>query len=109
MNAGQLRNYLIDIYSLSTVREPFGSEQEVYTPLCENVRCHVADFQESRRSEGEEIEYGISRTFTVRRHYKNLIDEHSRIKYDGKFYRMDSIDVSRDTNSIVIRASKVNE
>lgn len=109
MRAGMLRNDFISLYALEITKDEYGAEVETYTLLFDNVRCNVSGFSENRGVDNEEVTYTVYRRFTVRRNYKSSLNEHCRLKYNDVWYLINSIDISKDNNNIVITAIKVND
>lgn len=99
--------YTTDIYEPEEVRSEVGSKQTTYKYLV-TTKAGIIYNKGSRAVVGEsEIFYDTTLTFIFRAYAP--ITENSRIKYDGDFYRVVSLEKRQDYNDIQVIAEKVNE
>lgn len=105
MKAGILKEK-IEIWEPVTITTSYGDSQTEYQYLRE-VRANVRYDAGSRTTENDEIFYSVYRTFIVR-YYTDVV-ETMRIKFQGKFYRILSIEPNKYYNDKVIHTELVNE
>lgn len=105
MNAGSLK-YLITIQEPITTRNEFGS-QEVKWKDVVNTRAEVIYNRGNRQSDGLEVYYDYTPTFRIR--YYHNINDYMRIKYEGKYYRILSVQKELLTQSVTIITELINE
>lgn len=105
MQAGLLTE-LITFTAAETVRDDFGGTSEKWVKRFEK-RARV-QFKSGNRGEvnGEVINSSVV-TISIR--YCKDITEKMRIEYDGRKYRINSINRDRHQQSTVIEASLINE
>lgn len=105
MKSGILKDP-IDIYKSKITTTEYGDSSVIYE-LYYSTRARVQYNSGSRVNENSEIFYPNVKTFIVR-HYVP-VEEPMRIKYDGKYYQIESINKDEDYHNIVITATLVNE
>jgi len=105
MKAGQLK-YKIEIWTPTIITTDYGTHKEVYSLLC-STRANVFFNSGTRTTENDEIVYPKTRTFIVR-HYIPVTDP-MRVKFEGKFYQIVSINKNKYYNNTEIIAELVNE
>lgn len=105
MFAGQF-NEIIKIYkSIETINE-YG-EREITTQLDYTTRAKVEETSGTRQNENNEIVYDHLKTFYTRS-YAPVTDT-SIIEFDGRKWRVISIDRRKEHNDIKIVAELINE
>lgn len=92
MIAGTL-NEVISIYSPVITRDEFGNQKTEYTKRKE-TRAKVSHGGGSREVSNDEVVYLYNKEFTVR--YYVEVSDFDRILWNGKFYRIVSIDKDRE-------------
>lgn len=105
MKAGILREK-IELWKPVVTRTEFGSQRtsfEFHKAIRASVRSNSGYTSES----GYEVFHSTSKTFIVR-HYQDVV-ENMRIKYEGKFYSIDSITPNKYYNDKEITTNLVNE
>lgn len=105
MRAGILDN-VIELYNPTYQDTGYGHKDEVYN-LFYTTRANIKYNTGSRTNDNDEIFYAVNQTFTVR--YYVPVTEIMRIKHDGKFYRIISIEPSKELNQKTIITELVNE
>lgn len=105
MQAGLL-NRIIEIYKPETITNSVGATT-VNWNFVRQTRAKVRNLSMNRSQEINEIFYPTTREFIVRSYVE--IDDFYRIKYDGKFYKIMSIDRRRESNDIVVLCDLINE
>ena len=91
MNACLLR-YPIEIYELVTTKTEYGTIQTHYE-LKYETKAHIIFNSESQVISEGEIFYPVNRTFIVREYVP--VVETDRIKWDGKWWKIMSINPNK--------------
>lgn len=105
MQAGLL-NEIIEIQiPMSTINE-FGSTKITYSKWI-TTRANVRQNGQNRSIQENEVFYDVAKTFIIRSYID--IQESHRIVYQGKPYRIVSIDYDRHNNCKTIVADLINE
>lgn len=103
--AGQY-NEIIKIYkSVETINE-YG-EREITTQLDYTTRAKVEETSGTRQNENNEIVYDHLKTFYTRSYVP--VTDTSIIEFDGRKWRVISIDKRNEHNDIKIVAELINE
>ena len=105
MKAGILKEP-IEIWKPTRITTEFGDSETEYV-LFYTTRAFVQYNSGSRTLENNEIFYPTNRTFIVR-HYVPVVEK-MRIKYNGKFYQIISINSNKYYNDKEIYTELVNE
>lgn len=105
MRAGLLTES-VDIYSPSSFTNSFGEETTTYV-LKSITRARVIHNNGNRQLQNSEIYYAYNKTFQLRI-YVN-IDEYDYIQYEGKKYRVLSIDRNKQEQVITVNTELVND
>ena len=105
MIAGRL-NEVVKVYNVTTTNNDYGERVEEYV-LSAITRARV-DFRGGQRSaENDEIVYNYQKTFNLRS-YVPVVDT-SHIEWQGKMYRVLSVEKRREYNDIEVVAELINE
>ena len=105
MMAGQY-NEIIKIYkSIETIND-YG-EREITTQLDYTTRAKVEETSGSRQNENNEIVYDHLKTFYTRSYIQ--ITDTDIIEFDGRKWRVISIDRRKEYNDIKIATELINE
>ena len=105
MFAGIL-NEVIEIYRQSTVKNSFG-EERITRAFYKKTRAGVSHQSTRRAVINDEIQYPYQKFFVVRIYVD--IQEDDWIKYNGKFYRILSIEENRELQNKRIDVEITNE
>lgn len=105
MNSALLR-HTIDIYELNVHKTEYGTISTSYEKKC-SVRAHVKFNSENVTVSEGEIYYPINRTFIVRAFVP--VVETDRIRWEGKDYRILSINRNVYYNDIEIQTVLINK
>ena len=105
MNSALLK-YPIEIYKLVTVQTPYGTIESTYE-YDKTTRAHIMFNSESQVTANGEIWYPTTRTFVVRTSNSDVVEQ-DRIKWDGKWWNILSINKNDFYGNIEIQAEKVN-
>lgn len=105
MQAGLL-NEFIEIYRPKIDTNEYGEQVQVYHK-CYETRAQVIYNNGNRTTSNNEIIFEYQKTFKVRRYVQ--LNENYQLKYQGKFYRILSIEDIRQYNHKVIIAELINE
>lgn len=105
MKAGNLREK-IEIYKPVAEKTEFGNQKITYT-LHYTTRCMVHHNSGNKEEVNGEIFHSTSKMFVVR-YYVN-VRENMRIKYEDKFYSIDSIIPNKYYNNLEIYCNLVND
>lgn len=105
MKAGILKEK-IEIWKPIVVTTEFGSSKIEYE-LSYTTRSSVIHNSGYKNDSNNEIFYSQDKTFIVRTYVP--VVENMRIRYDGKFYAINSIIVNKYYNDKTIDATLVNE
>ena len=105
MFAGQY-NEIIKIFKTIETVNDYG-EREITTQLDYNTRAKAEETSGSRQNENNEIVYDHLKTFYVRS-YVPILDT-SIIEFDGKKWRVITIEKRKEHNDIKIVTELINE
>lgn len=105
MNAALLRNP-IEIHELVTTKNEYGTISKSYRYKC-RTKAHVKFNSENQVVSEGEIFYPINRTFIVRAYIP--VVETDRIKFENKWWKINSINKNIYYNDIEIQTILVNE
>lgn len=103
MKAGLLK-HIITIEEPITNRNDYGSQEITWNEVT-TTRANIIFNRGKRDSENIEVYYNYTITFTIR-HYHN-INDYMRIKYNGKYYRI--LSIQNEPQSITIITEQINE
>ena len=106
MIAGKL-NKVIDIEELNLVKNKFGEIEVEEWVTKFTTRAQVTYQNGNRIDENNELFFAYQITFTVRRYHK--INELNRVVYNGKYYRILSIEENDDAQLINLRTELIND
>ena len=106
IRAGLLTELII-IKSPTSVVNEYGEKVQTYSvKYC--TRARVSNNGGTRTTENDEIFYSYTKTFTVRSYVP--VDERDIIKYDGKNYRIITIENrTRDNNDKLLITELIND
>lgn len=105
MKAGNLKEE-IEIWKYDVTTTEYGDTNKVWTKYY-TTRANVRYDSGNRVNQNNEVFYPSTRTFIVR--YYVPVKEPMRIKYDGKFWQIESIAPDKYYNDKVIIATMINE
>lgn len=105
MNSALLR-FPIEIYGLRTVMTDYGEVKEFHDVLKYKTRAFMKFNNETVATTEGEVVYTTDRLFIVR-HYVN-VDERDEIQFEGKRYRIISINRNIYYNNIEIYTTEKN-
>lgn len=105
MNSALLRN-TIDIYELVETKTQYGTIKKDYQHKCQ-ARTHVIFNSENQVISEGEVYYPINRTFIVRAFIP--VKETDVIEFEGKRYKIMSINKNIYYNDIEIVATLINK
>lgn len=105
MNGGRLKEIITIQRSTITVDE-YGANQLQWKDYI-TTRADVQYDSGNRMNESNEIIYTYTKTFTIRVYHK--VDEKDRIRWDGKYYRILSIEKDKDKQNLTIKTELINE
>ena len=105
MDSALLRHKL-DILTLTTTKTKYGTISTSYEPKY-STHCHVIFDSESQVVSEGEILYPINRTFVVRAYVP--VTEKDRLIFEGKKYKILSINKNEYYGNIEIKTTLVNE
>ena len=105
MIAGRL-NEIVKIYTLTTTINDYGERVETYT-YAYTTRARVEFSSGNRSNENDEIVFNYFKTFNVRSYVP--ISETSQIEWQGKRYRILTVEKRREWNDIIIQTELINE
>lgn len=105
MDSSLLKHH-IEIYELVTTTSEYGTIQRSYDKKYDTRAYIKFDSQTQVVSEGE-IYYPINRTFIVRGYVPVL--ETDRIKWNGQWWRITSVNPNIYYNNIEVQTTLVNE
>lgn len=105
MDSGRL-NEIITIQRPTMTRDKFGANTTVWKDII-NTRSDVQFDSGSRNIENNEIVFNYSKIFTIRYYHK--VDEKDRIIWNGKKYRILSIEPNKEHQKQTIRTELINE
>lgn len=105
MRAGLLKD-LIEIHEPITTVNNVGEQSTTYQ-LKSTIKARVIHGSGSRSVENDEVIYPYQKNVQVRIYQD--IDDYDRVKYDGKFYRILSIETNKDLQCKNILMEVVNE
>lgn len=105
MNAGRL-NQIITVERPTISKDDYGANQTTWNNII-TTRADVQFDGGNRITENSEIIHSYTKTFTIRYYHK--VDEKDRILWEGKHYRILSIEKDRDKMNLTIRTELINE
>lgn len=105
VRAGLLRE-TITILKLVSTKDSFGANSTEWTDKF-TTRAQVTINSGNRENQNNEIVYTRNVTFSIR--FYHAVTESDRVLYDGKKYRIISIDKERSKQSIHIIGEVINE
>ena len=105
MRAGLLKD-IIEIHEPEITINDVGEQTTTYKKKSE-IRARVIHGSGSRGVSNDEVVYPYTKNVQVRI-YQN-IDDFDRVKYDGKFYRILSIETKKDLQCKDVLMEVVNE
>lgn len=105
MIAGRL-NEVVKIYNVTANVNEYGERVEEYV-LAMTTRARVEYNTGGRQNENDEIVFNYTKTFNLRS-YVPVFDT-SHIEWQGKQYRVLSVEKRREYNDIVVVTELINE
>lgn len=105
MKAGMLKES-ISLYKPIVTKSDFGGTNVTYESFY-TTRAAVLWNSGSRVNENNEIVFPQYKTFIMRTYVP--ITEQTRIKFNGKFYRVESIELNKKYNDLQVNAQLINE
>jgi len=105
MIAGRL-NEVIQIFELQEEVNEYGEREQKYVFKC-ITRAKVEWNNGNRTVENNEIVFNYDKIFNVRSYVP--VTETSQIKWQGKFYRIHTVEHRREYNDILINAELIND
>lgn len=105
MNAGRL-NEIITIQRTTVSKDEYGANKIQWNDVI-TTRADVQFESGSRTTENNEIIHTYSKVFTIRVYHQ--VDEKDRILWNGKYYRILSIEKDKDRQNLTIRTELINE
>lgn len=105
MNAGVLNN-IITIQEPTVIQNEFGANAIEWTDLI-TTRAQVTYNSGSRVNENNEVIFNYEKIFTIRVYHQ--INERMRIIWEGKKYRILSIEEDKHKQKLTIRTELINE
>ncbi len=106
MKRAGLLNEIIEIYKVVWEKDKYGSQVETLE-LVTTTRARVVYNNGSRNIENSEIVHNYNKTFIVR--YYVPINDYDKILWQGKYYRVLSIDSSREYQEKTINTELIND
>lgn len=106
MRAGLL-NSVISVEKPEVVSDEFGANSLKWVQHISKTRAKVTYSSGSRANENNEIIFAYEVVFTVRIYHQ--IDERMRIRWEGKYYRILSIEEDRTLQQLTIKTELINE
>lgn len=106
MRRAGLLNEPIEIYKVVTEVDEYGVKNELLE-LRTKTRARVQYNSGSRNIEHSEIVHDYTKTFTVR--YYVEVEDYDKILWQGKYYRVLSIDSSREFQEKRINTEVIND
>lgn len=106
MRAGLL-NSVISVEKPEVVSDEFGANSLKWVQHIPKTRAKVTYSSGSRVNENNEIIFAYEVIFTVRIYHQ--IDERMRIRWEGKNYRILSIEEDRQLQQLNIKTELINE
>ena len=105
MIAGRL-NEVIKIYTLQTTINDYGERIEEYV-YAYTTRARVEYSSGNRSNENNEVVFNYFKTFNVRSYVP--ISETSQIEWQGKRYRILTLEKRREWNDIIVQTELIND
>lgn len=105
MNAGRL-NEIIVIQRTKVSKDEYGANKIQWNNLI-TTRADVQFESGNRTTENNEIIHTYSKVFTIRIYHQ--VTEKDRIFWDGKHYRILSIEKDKDKQNLTIKTELINE
>ena len=105
INAGRL-NEVVKIYNVESTINQYGERVEDYV-LTKSTRAKVEYNTGNRRNQNDEIVFDYQKTFNFRS-YAPVCDT-SHLEWQGKQYRVLSVEKRREYNDIIVVAELINE
>lgn len=103
MRAGTLTDTLV-VYRPDVRRSATGEQLTEYKEVM-SVRCEVVTQSGTRSLVNEAVEFPYRKTFRVR--YQNKIDERDRLGWNGKTFRVLSVDANRQLMMTTVTAEEI--
>lgn len=102
-----LLNKVIEVHKYSVTKDIMGAQVVSYD-YAFTTRARVLNLSGNRQEPNSEVFFYYAKDFVVRIYHD--IDENDRIKYQGKFYRILSIDIQDDEQQqMIIHTEKIND
>ena len=105
MFAGLLKE-CIEIWDVASVKNDYGEMKETRS-LAYSTRAKVGHIGGSRAVINNEIQTPYQKNFVVRVYVP--VSDTSWVKYEGKYYRVTSIDTNKDLKEKILVCELVNE
>lgn len=105
MIAGRL-NEVVSIYSPTETVNEYGERETTYTKTY-TTRAKVEYQSGNRRNENNEIVFDYTKRFNFRSYVP--VKETSQIEWQGKMYRVLTVEHRREYNDIMVNTELINE
>lgn len=105
LDSGRLQE-LITVQRPTITKDEYGANKTVWNNII-NTRSDVQYDNGNRGTENNEIVFNYSKVFTIRYYHK--VDEKDRIIWNGKKYRILSIEPNKEHQKLTIRTELINE
>ena len=106
MRAGLLNN-IISVEKPEVISDEYGANSLKWVQHIPKTRAKVTYGRGSRTNENNEITFAYEVIFTIRIYHK--VDERMRIQWEGKKYRILSIQEDRTLQQLTIKTELINE
>ena len=108
MRAGKLKEFIV-IQSLNVISNEYGEEER--SEYCDKIRTRadVVKNGGNRTNENGEIVFDYSKTFIVWDYFDEIVNEHVRIIYERKPYRIITKELDNDNKILYIKTELINE
>lgn len=106
MRRAGLLNQIIEIYEVKWVKDDYGNQVEKLE-LRTTTRANLLPYHGSRTTENDEIVHNYSKTFKVR--YYVPCEDYDKILFENKWYRVLSIESSREYQEKIINTEIIND
>ena len=107
MISGRLNKY-ITVEKLTSKVNEFGEETAVYETKY-RTRADVVNDSGNRITENGEIFFSYNKTFILWYYHSKLITEVDRILYDGKYYRILTLEPVKENKMLYVKTELINE
>lgn len=106
MRRAGLLNDIIEIYKVNWVKDDYGNQVEELE-LRTTTRANLLPYNGSRNIEASEVVHNYSKTFKVR--YYVEVEDFDKILFEGKYYRVLSIESSKEYQEKLIYTELIKD